>query len=65
MILLINSLSLWEALRSKNASKWEAAMQEEYDSLIANCMWELTMLPKGPKSVGCKWVFHTKNDTLG
>ena len=26
--------------------------------------WELTKLPKDRKSVGCKWVFRTKNDAL-
>ena len=38
-------LSLCEALQSKDASKWEAAMQEEYDYLMANGMWELAPLP--------------------
>ena len=27
--------------------------------------WELAALPKDRKSVGCKWVFHTKWDALG
>ena len=63
--LLDDPLNLCEALRSEDASKWEAAMQEEYDSLMANSTWELTNLPKDRKSVGCKWVFRTKNDALG
>ena len=33
---LEDPLKLCEVLRSEDASKWEAAMQEEYDSLIAN-----------------------------
>ena len=28
--------SLYDTLRSKDASKWEAAMQEEYHSLMAD-----------------------------
>jgi hypothetical protein len=36
--LLDDHLNLYEALRSKYTSKWEAAMQEEYDSLITNGM---------------------------
>ena len=40
-------------------------MQEEYNSLMANNTWELTMLPKGRKNVGCKWMFRTKKDALG
>ena len=46
-------------------SKWEVAMQEEYDSFMANSTWELANLPKDRKNVGCKCVFCTKNDALG
>ncbi len=49
-------------MRSEDASKWEAAMQEEYGSLMANGTWELE---EDRKSVGCKWVFHTKRDASG
>jgi hypothetical protein len=52
-------------MRLEDASKWEAAMQEEYGSLMANGTWELVPLPKDRKSVGCKWVFHTKRDASG
>ena len=43
-----------EAMKSDDAKKWELAMQEEYDSLMANGTWELTPLPKNRQSVGCK-----------
>jgi hypothetical protein len=36
--LLDDHLNLYKALRSKDTSKWKAAMQEEYDSLITNGM---------------------------
>lgn len=26
---------------------------------MANKIWELAILPKGHKTVGCKWIFHT------
>jgi hypothetical protein len=55
-------LNLCEAMRSEDASKWKTAMQEEYDSLMANGMWELSTLPEGRKSIGCKWVFRTKHN---
>ena len=58
-------LSLNDALQIVDASKWELAMQEEYASLMANGTWELAPLPKGRKSVGCKWVFRTKRDAQG
>jgi len=54
-----------EAIHSRDASKWEQAMQEEYDSLMANGTWELTPLPANRNRVGCKWVFRTKRDANG
>lgn len=62
---LEDPLNMCEAMRSEDASKWELAMQEEYDSLMANGTWELAPLPKDRKSVGCKWVFRTKKDASG
>jgi hypothetical protein len=59
---LDDPLNLCDAMRSEDASKWEAAMQEEYGSLMANGTWELVPLLKDRKSVGCKWVFRTKRD---
>ena len=35
---------------------WDATMDEEYRSLIANDTWDLVPLPKGRKLVRCKWV---------
>ena len=57
--------TLAEALESPDASKWEAAMEEEYNSLHANGTWELTPLPPSRKAVGSKWVFKTKRDATG
>src|SRR5665213_3071401 len=54
-----------EAIHSRDASKWEQAMQEEYDSLMAKGTWELTPLPANRNRVGCKWVFRTKRDANG
>ena len=53
-----------EVVWSVDASKWEATMQEEYESLMAKGTWELTTLPKDRKSVGCKWIFCTNRDAL-
>eukprot|EP00253_Pinus_taeda_P035879 PITA_35879 len=39
---------------------WDAAMNEEYRSLLANDTWDLVPLPKGRKLVRCKWVYRTK-----
>jgi len=62
---LDDPLNLCDAMHLEDASKWEAAMQEEYGSLMANGTWELVPLPKDRKSVGCKWVFRTKRDASG
>ena len=39
---------------------WDAAMDEEYRSLMVNYTWDLVPLPKGRKLVRCKWVYKTK-----
>ena len=39
---------------------WDAAMDEDYRSLMANDTWDLVPLPKGRKLVICKWVYRTK-----
>ena len=57
--------NLFDAMRSKDVSKWEDVIQEEHNSLMGNGMWELTMVPKDCKSINCKWIFHTKRGALG
>eukprot|EP00253_Pinus_taeda_P028662 PITA_28662 len=39
---------------------WDAAMNEEYFSLLENDTWDLVPLPKGRKLVRCKWVYGRK-----
>ena len=39
---------------------WDAAMDEEYCSLMVNDTWDLVPLPKGRKLVRSKWVYRTK-----
>ena len=40
--------------------RWQAAMDEEFNSLRKNATWELVSLPLGKKLVQCKWVYRTK-----
>jgi hypothetical protein len=49
--------SVQEALAD---SRWKDAMNEELRSLKKNATWEITDLPAGKKSVGCKWVYTVK-----
>ncbi|CAL5415338.1 unnamed protein product [Camellia sinensis] len=45
--------------------KWMHAIQEEMAALQKNQTWTLIPLPKGKKTVGCKWVFSIKHKADG
>ena len=51
-----------EALR---VPEWRKAIEEEMRALEKNWTWEVTGLPKGKKTVGCKWVFTIKYNSNG
>ena len=40
-------------------------MNEEIKSMRDNDVWDLFPLPKGAKSIGCKWIFKIKRDSKG
>ena len=42
---------------ARNDPRWQAAMDEEFNSLRKNATWELVSLPPGRKLVQCKWVY--------
>ena len=48
--------SFEEAMKSPHSSKWIKAMEDEIRTMSANNVWELEEIPKGAKTVGCKWV---------
>eukprot|EP00253_Pinus_taeda_P021482 PITA_21482 len=55
-----------EAIEGLKSDKWKAAMKDEMMALSKNDTWDMVELPKGRKTVGCKWVFKLKrgvNDT--
>jgi len=54
-----------EALQGPFASQWQAAMDEEFHSLITNKTWRLTRLPPGRKAIRCKWVYALKTKPDG
>ena len=39
-------------------------MKDEMNSMASNGIWNLVEFPNGAKSIGCKWVFKTKKDSL-
>ena len=52
--------SFEEAMRSLNSSKQTATMKDEMKSMSANKIWDLEEIPKGAKTIGCKWIYKTK-----
>ena len=54
-----------EAIRSPHSSKWLEAMEDEIKSMSTNKVWKLEDIPKGAKTVGCKWVYKIKRDSQG
>jgi hypothetical protein len=57
--------SFEEAMRSDNSSKWLEAREDEIKSMSTNKVWDLEPIPKGAKTIGCKWVYKTKHDSQG
>jgi hypothetical protein len=55
--------SFEEAMRSDNSSKWLEAIEDEIKSMSTNKVWDLELIPKGAKIVGCKWVYKTKHNS--
>ncbi len=45
--------------------KWDNAMDEEMATLDVNATWELVVLPKDKKAIGCKWVYKVKHNANG
>ena len=45
--------------------KWKGAMIDEMHALEKNDTWDLTDLPKGKLTVGCKWVSTLKRNPDG
>ena len=59
-------LTVTEAMERDDSWKdWKEAMESEFQSLIDNKTWELVPLPKGHKSIGCKWIFKIQYSSDG
>lgn len=54
-----------DAVQSMESDKWKKSMDEEMQSLHQNQTWELVPLPKGKKTIGCKWVYAKKEGVPG
>jgi hypothetical protein len=40
-------------------------MKVELHFMRMNKVWGLKVIPKGAKTVGCKWIYKTKHDSKG
>ncbi len=45
--------------------KWDNAMDEKMATLDANAIWQLVVLLKDKKAIGCKWVYKVKHNADG
>ncbi|RVW23075.1 hypothetical protein VitviT2T_005480 [Vitis vinifera] len=53
-----------QAMSCKESELWYNAMKDEMSSMKCNDVWDLVELLNGAKTIGCKWVFKTKKDSL-
>ena len=54
-----------QAISGSKSTLWYNAMKDEMDSMANNQVWDLIELPKGAKTIGCKWIFKTKRGSSG
>lgn len=48
-----------------NHHAWKLAMDEEYQSIIKNDVWDIVPRPKGKSVVSSKWLFKIKHNADG
>jgi hypothetical protein len=54
-----------EAMKSRDATFWKEAINDEMKSIMINNTWFLVDLPSGFKLIGCKWIFKKKMKSDG
>jgi transposase InsO family protein len=57
--------SFTDAMHSADAAQWEAAIKDEYDSLMLNKTWSISDLPPGRTAIKSRWVFKIKPGVRG
>lgn len=61
-MLPLNPLLFAKAMKHK---KWQQAVVDEYDSIIANGTWQLVDCQIDVKPIGCKWIYKINYKTNG
>ncbi|PKA47260.1 Retrovirus-related Pol polyprotein from transposon TNT 1-94 [Apostasia shenzhenica] len=46
----------------KDSVKWESTIKDEFDSLMKNRTWELSLLSDGKKALQNKWIYRIKEE---
>jgi hypothetical protein len=62
---LFEPRTLQEAMASPQWRMWEAAIKEEYNSLVENMTWTMSDVPANRSSLTGKWVFKVKRGAEG
>jgi hypothetical protein len=57
---ILEPMSYLEAMKSPDAKEWNAAMQDEMNSLKALNVWELVTQPPGTNLLKGRWVYKNK-----
>ena len=57
----VEPTSFKEACKASDSNKWQAAMQEEMDSLLQNKTWDLVPLPPNRKALKNRWIYRLKD----
>lgn len=57
--------NLSQARNSDKFPLWMEVMNDELKYMEYNEVWDLVKLPKGAKTISCKWIFKTKWDSKG
>ena len=53
------------AMNSPDSAEWKKSMEKEYGTLMDYNTWELVEKPPNTNIVGCRWMYHVKQDNLG
>ena len=61
----VEPLSYAQAVKGRDAMKWNEAMLEEYNAHLVNGTWTIVKLPPGQMVVASKWVYRIKHNADG
>ena len=59
-----DSITFSHAMNRKESDLWFNVIKDEMNFMASNGVWDLVKLPNGVKTIGCKWVYKTKKDSL-